>query len=63
MCFLAMLGAAWVLGSERFAERWPRGKWVVAALAAANGLVGIALQLRRAVAAPVRFLPALPPQG
>ncbi|PRW56078.1 membrane -like [Chlorella sorokiniana] len=39
LCFLAMLGGVLALNGTRFAEQWPRAKWAVLLLAAANGLL------------------------
>ena len=46
LCFLAMLGGVLALNGTRFAQQWPRAKWAVLLLAAANGLVGVALQVQ-----------------
>lgn len=56
-----MLGAVLALNGTRFAQQWPRARWAVLLLAAANGLVGVALQLQgSAVARPGYWLQALP---
>lgn len=45
-----MMGGVLALNATRFSEQWPRAKWVVLLLAAANGLVGVALQLQGGMA-------------
>lgn len=60
LCFLAMLGGVLALNSTRFAEQWPRAKWAVLLLAAANGLVGVALQLQGGMAQQPHWMQALP---
>lgn len=60
LCFLAMLGGVLALNGTHFAQHWPRAKWAVLLLAAANGLVGVALQLHGSLAQQPRWLEALP---
>lgn len=60
LCFLAMLGGVMALNATRFAEQWPRAKWAVLCLAAANGLVGVALQLQGSHAGVPSWVQALP---
>lgn len=60
LCFLAMMGGVLALNATRFAEQWPRAKWCVLLLAAANGLVGVALQLQGAHARQPHWVQALP---
>lgn len=60
LCFLAMLGGVLALNGTRFAEQWPRAKWAVLLLAAANGLVGVALQLQGGLARQPHWMQALP---
>jgi hypothetical protein len=55
-----MLGGVLALNATRFSEQWPRAKYAVLALAAANGLVGVALQLQGGVARGPVWLQALP---
>ena len=63
LCFLAMLGGVLALNATRFAEQWPRAKWAVLCLAAAIGLVGVALQLQGGTARPPQWMQALPWAG
>ena len=60
LCFLAMLGGVLALNGTRFAEQWPRAKWAVLLLAAANGLVGVALQLQGGMGRQPHWMQALP---
>lgn len=60
LCFLAMMGGVLALNGTRFAQQWPRAKYVVLLLAAANGLVGVALQLQGSMAQRPSWMHALP---
>ncbi len=60
LCFLAMLGGVLALNGTRFAEQFPRAKWAVLLLAAANGLVGVALQLQGGMGRQPHWMQALP---
>lgn len=60
LCFLAMLGGVLGLSVTRFHEQWPSAKYAVLALAAANGLVGLLLQLQGGLPQAPVWLQALP---
>jgi hypothetical protein len=45
-----MMGGVLALNATRFSAQWPRTKWLILALAAANGLVGVLLQLQGGLA-------------
>ena len=63
LCFLAMMGGVLALNGTKFTEQWPRAKWAVLMLAAANGLVGVALQVQGGLARQPRWVEALPWPG
>ena len=56
-----MMGGVLALNATKFADQWPKAKWAVLLLAAANGLVGVALQVQNGVARQPASLQALPP--
>lgn len=55
-----MMGGMLALNATRFAEQWPRAKWAILLLVAANGLVGVGLQFQGGAAAAPRWVQALP---
>ena len=55
-----MLGGVLALNGTQFADQWPRAKWAVLLLAAANGLVGVALQWQGGTARHSAVVHALP---
>ena len=58
-----MMGGVLALNGTKFTEHWPRAKWAVFLLAAANGLVGVALQLQGGLAHQPRWVETLPWPG
>ena len=58
-----MMGGLLALNGTKFTEQWPRAKWAVLLLAAANGLVGVALQLQGGLVRQPRWVEALPWPG